>query len=268
MQTIQPSKLDLDIYESIESVSSTGTIVQPEQNVQQSISCYQDIPIYSQQRKTVETESVLRFLLNVPEFLVSHKLPPTVVDGNYCFVIDRETIGSEAILHEDIHWSHTSRPTQYFYFDDLRNFYRVNCTKAKGKIMAVKISSSQKRAFSLLHSTRSTPMSQSRSLSRRSISSTSGFRRDLIPLKQVYLVTRIYSFWKTCPSFRRIITLIDRVNDNEMENIQFQKRMFVQYIWRDTKQSEKDRVKYEFNRDCAKGVRFGTPKKLMKFVFS
>uniref|UniRef100_A0A8R1XM95 Potassium channel domain-containing protein n=1 Tax=Onchocerca volvulus TaxID=6282 RepID=A0A8R1XM95_ONCVO len=263
MQSIRPSKLDLDICESVESVDNTRTIVKPEQNIQQSILCYQNIPIYSQKRRTVETENVLRFLRDAPEFLVSHKLPPAVVDDNYCFVIDRETIGSEAILHDDIHWSHTSRPTKYFYFDDLRNFYRVNCIKAKGKIMGVKMSRSQKRSFNLLQSTRSTPMHRSHSLLRRSISSASGLRRDLIPLTQVYVVTRIYSFWKTCPSFRRIVTLIDQVNEGEMENIQFQKRMFVQYIWRDTKQSEKDRVKYEFRRDCAKRSRYETPKKSM-----
>ncbi|VDK80587.1 unnamed protein product [Onchocerca ochengi] len=268
MQSIRPSKLDLDICESVESVDNTRTIVKPEQNIQQSILCYQNIPIYSQKRRTVETENVLRFLRDAPEFLVSHKLPPAVVDDNYCFVIDRETIGSEAILHDDIHWSHTSRPTKYFYFDDLRNFYRVNCIKAKGKIMGVKMSRSQKRSFNLLQSTRSTPMHRSHSLLRRSISSASGLRRDLIPLTQVYVVTRIYSFWKTCPSFRRIVTLIDQVNEGEMENIQFQKRMFVQYIWRDTKQSEKDRVKYEFRRDCAKRSRYETPKKSMSFSFS
>ncbi|KAL3993661.1 Ion channel family protein [Acanthocheilonema viteae] len=252
MQIIRPSKLDLDTCESVERISTTSK-APPEQDIQQSVIYYQNIPIHSRHQKTVETENALQNLLDAPECIVSHKLPPAVVDDNYCFVIDGETIGSEAMLHDDIHWSHTSRPTQYFYSDDLRNFHRVNCIKAKGKIIAIKIIGSQAQTFSAVQSSRSTPIHPFRSvdsLPARSISSISGFRRDTISLLQVYVVTRIYSFWKTCPSFRRIVTLFDRVNGNE--NIHFQKRIFVQHIWRNTKQSEKERVKHEFNRDRAR----------------
>lgn len=249
--------------------ASTTSKVLTEQDVQQSIMYYQNIPIHSLHQKTVETESALQSLLNAPESIVCHKLPPSVVDDNYCFVIDGETIGSEAMLQDNIHWSHTSRLTQYFYSDDLRNFHRVNCIKAKGKIIAVKIIGSQAQTFSTLHSTRSTPIHQPRSIDfmpPRSISSISGFRRDTIPLVQVYVVTRIYSFWKTCPSFRRIVTLFDRVNENEMENIHFQKRIFVQHIWRNTKQSDKERVIYEFHRNRAKFVRSKTSKTSAKLT--
>uniref|UniRef100_A0A1I7W3C2 RING-type domain-containing protein n=2 Tax=Loa loa TaxID=7209 RepID=A0A1I7W3C2_LOALO len=227
MQIMQPIKLELNIYETMEQANTISEIL-TEQNIEQTIIYYKNIPIHSIHQKTVETENALQNLLNAPESIISHNLPPVVVDDNYCFVIDGETIGSEAILHDDIHWSHTSRSTQYFYLDNLP------------------------QTFNALHSTRSTPIQQSGTLDlmpARSTSTISGFRHDTIPLVQVYVVTRIYSFWKTYPSFRRIITLLDRVNKNEMDNGHFQKRIFVQYIWRDTKQSDKDRVKDEFNRD-------------------
>lgn len=249
---VRPSKLDLDTFELVESAGSTSKTL-PEQPI---VYC-QNVPIHSLHQKTVETESALQNMLDAPESVVGHELPPAVVDNNYCFVIDGEKIGLELMLQDDIHWSHTSRLTQYFYSDDLRSFHRVNCIKAKGKIIAVKIIGSQTQTLNALHSARSTPIRQFRSIDSippRSISSISGFSRDTIPLMQVYVVTRIYSFWKTCPSFRRIVTLLDRVNENEAENIRFQKRMFVQYIWRNTKQSEKERVKYEFKRDCSRLV--------------
>ncbi|VDM12539.1 unnamed protein product [Wuchereria bancrofti] len=243
--------------------------VPSEPNVQQRAICevpseqdviyYQNIPVHSLHQKTVETENALQNLLNAPESVVSHELPPAVVDDNYCFVIDGETIGSEAMLHDDIHWSHTSRPTQYFYSDDLRHFQRVNCIKAKGKIIAVKIIGSKAQTFNAIQSIQSTiPIHQSRSvdsISTRSSSIASGFYHETIPLVQVYVVTRIYSFWKTCPSFRRIVTLLDKVNKNEIKSTHFQKRIFVQHIWRNTKQSDKERVKYEFNRDLARNAR-------------
>ncbi|VDK78112.1 unnamed protein product [Litomosoides sigmodontis] len=264
-QIIRPSKLDLNTFDLVEPVGSTSKAL-PEEP----IAYCQNIPIHSLHQKTVETENALQNMLDAPESIIGHKLPPAVVDNNYCFVIDGETIGSEAMLQDDIHWSHTSRPTQYFYSDDLRSFHRVNCIKAKGKIIAVKIIGLQTQALNALHSARSTPTRQSRSIdsiSPRSISTISGFSRDTISLMQVYVVTRIYSFWKTCPSFRRIVTLLNRVNENEAENIRFQKRIFVQYIWRSTKQSEKERVKYEFRRDCARLRRSKINKTSAKLVF-
>ncbi|CAG9534005.1 unnamed protein product [Cercopithifilaria johnstoni] len=267
-QTIRPSKLDLDTCELVESTNTISKIL-PEEDVQQPIIYYQNIPIHSLHQKTVEMENVLQNLFNAPESIISHKLPPSVVDNNYCFVIDGETIGSDTILHDDIHWSHTSRRTQYFYSNDLRSFHRVNCIKAKGKIIAVKVIGSQRQIFSTLHSIRTTPIHQSQSINSippRSVSSISGFHRDTIPLTQVYVVTQIYSFWKTCPSFRRIVTLLDRVNENDAENNDFQKRIFVQHIWHNAKQRDKERVKHEFNRDPARLLRPETNKTSMKLA--
>lgn len=269
MQIIRPSKLNLDTCKLVE-LTSTISKVLPKQDDQQPIMYYQNIPIHSLHQKTVQTENVLQNLFDTPESIVSHQLPPEVVDDNYCFVVDGETIGSEAMLRDDMHWSHTSRSTQYFYSNDLRSFYRVNCIKAKGKIIAVKIIGSQLQAFSALQSARSTPIIQSRligSISSRSISSISGLGHDPIPLIKVYVVTRIYSFWKTCPSFRRIVTFLDRLNENEVENIHFQKRIFVQYIWRNTKDTDKEHVKDEYNRDRGR-LRTKTSKTSTKHAFN
>nr|CDQ07300.1 BMA-TWK-2 [Brugia malayi] len=261
-----------NIQQTAISEPNIQQLVIPEVPSEQNVIYYQNIPIHSLHQQTVETENALQNLLNAPESIISHELPPAVVDDNYCFVIDGETIGSEAMLHDDIHWSHTSRPTQYFYSDDLRHFQRVNCIKAKGKIIAVKIIGSKAQTFNSIHSIRSTiPIHQSHSVDSISTRSsiTSAFRHDNIPLVQVYVVTRIYSFWKTCPSFRRIVTLLDKVNETEIKNTHFHKRIFVQHIWRNTKQSDKERVKCEFNRDLARIARskISNNKKSTKFTY-
>lgn len=271
MQVMQPSELDLNTLEWGEQ-NSTASDFPPKQDIQPTISYYQNIPVHSFHRKTVETVNALQNLLNAPESVISNELPPKVVDDNYCFVIDGKAIHLEAILHDDTHWSYTSRLTQYFYSSDLRHFSRVNCVKAKGKIIAVKMIGSKSQGFNASHVTRSVLEQHSRSFHSMTMHSTVSlldFQHDPIPLMQVYAVTRVYSFWKTCPSFRRIITLVDRVEGNELEmdNIHFQKRIFLQHIWRNAKQLDKERVKCEFNQDRAKAAKFKSNKKSTKFLF-
>lgn len=211
--------------------------------------------------------------------MLSSKLPPAIVDDNYCFVIDAEKTGVDAIVADNRHWKYTSRPTQYFYSEDLQAFQRVNCIKAKGKIIAAKLTGAQAQTFnatprasltSSLPSAQSTPTHQPRIGSafaqRRSFSSSTGFRGETVSLAHVYAVTRFYSFWKTCPSFHRIVTTFDRVEESKVMNPKFKKRLFVQYIWRNTKRSEKARVKREFNLNRGKILR-RVPTKASKHAF-
>lgn len=45
-------------------------------------------------------------------------------------------------------------------------------------------------------------------------------RGEKVNLEFVYKVVRIYSFWKTCTSFHRIITMIEKINNDKIENSQ------------------------------------------------
>lgn len=67
-----------------------------------------------------------------------------------------------------------------------------------------------------------------------------------VPLEKVYKVTRFYSFWKSCTSFHRIITVIAPLSETNI-NPQFKRRIFVQYLWRNAKESDKIRVSKEFD---------------------
>ena len=80
-----------------------------------------------------------------------------------------------------------------------------------------------------------------------------------VPLSHVYKVIRFYSFWKTCTSFHRIVTMIDKVSTEERSaNPEFKKRLFVQYLWRNAKAVEKARVQKEFDPRRQRLLRFVT----------
>lgn len=89
----------------------------------------------------------------------------------------------------------------------------------------------------------------------------------------LFQVIRFYSFWKTCTSFHRIVTMIDKVllhlfsffllkvqvsNDDRHVNPDFKKRLFVQYLWRNAKAVEKARVQKEFDPRRQRLLRFVT----------
>jgi sugar-specific transcriptional regulator TrmB len=82
-----------------------------------------------------------------------------------------------------------------------------------------------------------------------------------VPLNQVYKVMRFYSFWRSTTSFHRIVTMISRVDlcdsfvDTEPEGI-FKQRIFIQYLWRNARQFEKDRVAREFDPSRQKLLKY------------
>lgn len=43
-----------------------------------------------------------------------------MVADNYCFVVDGDKINLSDIMGDDQWWRHTSRPTKYFYSEDLK----------------------------------------------------------------------------------------------------------------------------------------------------
>lgn len=96
---------------------------------------------------------------------------------------------------------------------------------------------------------------------------TIGVRGERVDLRNVYKVVRFYSFWKTCTSFHRIVTMIERVGDSSTPNKStsntsnsppFTKRLFVQYLWRNAKPIEKSRVQKEFDPRRQRLLKFVT----------
>ncbi|EPB68512.1 hypothetical protein ANCCEY_12398 [Ancylostoma ceylanicum] len=135
-----------------------------------------------------------------------------------------------------------------------RQFHRVNCIAVKGKVITAKLAcSSLQVQAAAAASSASTPRSSVSGASARSHN-----RDNKVPLTHVYKVIRFYSFWKTCTSFHRIVTMIDRVTDDRHANPDFKKRLFVQYLWRNAKAVEKARVQKEFDPRRQRLLRFVT----------
>lgn len=120
----------------------------------------------------------------------------------------------------------------------------------------------------------------------------SGMRGERVDLQKVFKVVRFYSFWKTCTSFHRIVTMIEKVveepkppppqDPQEMIRQQqslllqpqtgggvgFSKRLFVQYLWRNAKPLEKARVQKEFDPRRQRLLKFVTdPVQRKKVIF-
>ena len=101
-----------------------------------------------------------------------------------------------------------------------------------------------------------------------------------VDLAKVFKVTRLYSCWKTCRSFHRILTVVEpiikhsvvttvttsssssfssslevrlkksqNIDTSRFQNIDcFQKKIFAQYVWRSTKPADKLRVYEEIKQ--------------------
>ncbi|CAI5441775.1 unnamed protein product [Caenorhabditis angaria] len=286
------NEIDLGAFELVDSGLTPEALLAKDEPV----IFHQRMPVHSVHHDTVQTEAALANLMSAPSSMLTDGIPPIMVEDNYCFVVDGERVRMGDILGDDQWWRHTSRPTKYFYSEDLRQFHRVNCITAKGKVITAKL------ATQLTHqpstSSMSTSMSQSTSLSssshapihpqhhsmsntpRSSISGgtqqttpnrSSHHDANKVPLNNVYKVIRFYSFWKTCTSFHRIVTMIDKVVDEPSTTSEggntFKKRLFVQYLWRNAKAVEKARVQKEFDPRRQRLLRFVTdPAARKRFV--
>ncbi|VDK41694.1 unnamed protein product [Anisakis simplex] len=235
--------IDLGAFELVDSGVSAEALLSHEEPVLY----HQELPVHSVHHDTVQTEAALENLMSAPESMLSSIVPPTMVEDNYCFVVDGDKIRMGDIMGDDHWWKHTSRPTKYYYSEDLRKFVKVNCITAKGKVISAKLASplsftlqtqstasSAPQTMSPLRSTAhhypstsvfhphsSSHQSTASSTPRSSVSGTSSSRNsaglargEKVPLANVYKVVRFYSFWRTCTSFHRIVTMIDKVNSD------------------------------------------------------
>uniref|UniRef100_A0A915A4Y1 Potassium channel domain-containing protein n=1 Tax=Parascaris univalens TaxID=6257 RepID=A0A915A4Y1_PARUN len=234
--------IDLGAFELVDSGVSAEALLSHVEPVLY----HQELPVHSVHHDTVQTEAALENLMSAPESMLSSIVPPTMVEDNYCFVVDGDKIRMGDIMGDDQWWRHTSRPTKYFYSEDMRKFIKVNCITAKGKVISARLTASSSSPMSPMHTSTasSTPRS---SMSGASSRNSSGYG-EKVPLSHVYKVVRFYSFWRTCTSFHRIVTMIDKVNsDDKHGNPSFKKRLFVQYLWRNAKPADKMRVQKEFD---------------------
>ncbi|KAI6184476.1 Twk-2 [Aphelenchoides bicaudatus] len=234
---------DLDLG-GFELVDSGGMSAEALLSQEDPVIFHRDMPVHSVHHDTVHTEAALENLMNAPESMLSTSVPPVLVADNYCFIVDGDQIKLGDIMGDDQWWRHTSRPTKYFYSEDMKKFFRVNCITAKGKIISAKLanatpisggaslgvpadqagpSSSLSPNSALKGTSQSLPATaavSSATTPRSSVSVTNKTQRgEKVPLEHVYKVIRFYSFWKTCTSFHRIVTMIDRIspadrNDN------------------------------------------------------
>lgn len=276
--------IDLGAFELVDSGLTPEALLSKDEPV----IFHQSMPVHSVHHDTVQTEAALANLMAAPSSMLTNAIPPIMVEDNYCFVVDGERVRMGDILGDDQWWRHTSRPTKYFYSDDLKQFHRVNCITAKGKVITAKLatqmphqpstsmSASMSHQQSLSASTHAQIHPQHHSMSNTPRSSISGGTHQTthttpsrsthhdankVPLNNVYKVIRFYSFWKTCTSFHRIVTMIDKVVDEPSTSsggTTFKKRLFVQYLWRNAKAVEKARVQKEFDPRRQRLLRFVT----------
>ncbi|TMS35357.1 hypothetical protein L596_002777 [Steinernema carpocapsae] len=246
--------IDLGAFELVDSGVSAEALLSHDDPV----IFHKDMPVHSVHHDTVQTEAALENLMNAPSSMLSSVVPPTMVADNYCFVVDGDKVRMGDIMGDDQWWRHTSRPTRYFYSDDLKKFHRVNCIMAKGKVISARLAGGASTS-SIFNNPSSSSSSSSHNTPRSSLSTARSGRGEKVNLKHVYKVIRFYSFWKTCTSFHRIVTMIDKVsNDDKNANPQFRRRLFVQYLWRNAKAVEKARVQKEFDPRRQRLLRFVT----------
>ncbi|EFO16672.1 hypothetical protein LOAG_11829 [Loa loa] len=136
---------------------------------------------------------------------------------NYCFVINGDLVNVEQIIENSKWWwKRTSSRVGYYLSKKMQTFYEVDALLCRGEL---RCAYARKDRATII---------------------------EPIPLEQIFRVFRVYSHWKTCISFHRIISCISPVTKNAIEVYGFQTRIFVQYLWRTEKQEEKQRVAQEY----------------------
>ncbi|KAF7638933.1 hypothetical protein Mgra_00001455 [Meloidogyne graminicola] len=128
-------EIDLGAFELVDAGISAEDLLSNEDPV----IYHRDIPVHSVHHDTVQTEAAIQNLINASQSMLSSQIPPTMVADNYCFAVDADQIQISDVLGDEHWWKHTSRPTKYFYSEDLRHFYRVNLLTSKGKIISARL---------------------------------------------------------------------------------------------------------------------------------
>uniref|UniRef100_A0A1I7YEW5 Uncharacterized protein n=1 Tax=Steinernema glaseri TaxID=37863 RepID=A0A1I7YEW5_9BILA len=175
------------------------------------------IPVYCADSKPFDLRSALENTVQCPVRYIS-KVPPTMVTDNYCFVVDGDIVSLEDITHESATWwKDTSNATKYYSSEDLmRTFNQISVLTSRGEIRS---------AYKTLKK---------------------GGGMKNVDLDKVFKVQRYFSYWKTCKSFHRIISVVSPVTKEGEAASGFQKRIFIQYLWRTDRAVDRQRVANEY----------------------
>lgn len=212
---------------------------------------HKNMPVFTISTNAIETEQAVKSVLQCPDQCLSTEVPKMVTE-NYCFVVDGEKFTLADIAADDENWRPTGRPTKYYYSEDLKTFQKVHIVSLKGKIISAKLVTPVPRGRSHSMNMPQSPLKSLKPVNSSPISNLFLLRRQKlqsekeVSLDYVYKVIRSYSFWKSCAAFHRIITIVLPLN-NQTVHPDFKRRIFVQYLWRNAKESDKIRVLNEFD---------------------
>ncbi|XP_003371897.1 TWiK family of potassium channels protein 7 [Trichinella spiralis] len=164
------------------------------------------------------------------------------------FAYDILLCQTSLLTKKDPNWTCHVHPAKFYHSANMKIFERVNAVVSGGKVVAAYPTSKSRKSFagsskfipSLVLDKSATAKSAD---SRLSIAKSAKRVESLSP-KDVYKTTRVYSFWKRCPSFHRICTII-QPND---PGAKIRSHIYVQYIWRDAKEKDKQAVIEEIKR--------------------
>lgn len=280
--TTSPSESEFDFpeFDTIPSDSGMSTETEPDEllgkNISQPPLFHESLPVYSVERKAVDSAKALASALGCPDTRLSAEIPQMVTD-NFCFVLDGNRVRISDITAGDQFWRPTGHASKYYYSEDLKSFHKVQILLVRGVPTCAKLGkqtppqrrgsseisqppySPKKESFNLRKSITAESFSKQKLMSKTSKKpSFADLRResiaelpsvshyedpDEVPLSKVYKVTRYYSFWKTCTGFHRIITVVAPaigLKSKELKN-----RIFVQYLWREANDSDKIRISNE-----------------------
>lgn len=200
--------------------SGRGSISTTNSNSEPEMLYHNNLPVYAVEDKAVKAEGALLNAFSCPIKFIS-KEPPTMVTENYCFVVDGDAVALSEVTRDIEWWKPTGRPTHYYFTEDFRTFRRVHVMVFRGKVICAR---------------QRVPKP----------GGAAGFDQKEVALNKVFKVCRYYSYWRTCSHFHRIVTVMSPVMDSVVKEINFQKRIFVQFLWPNAKDADKSRVASEY----------------------
>ncbi|KRZ06809.1 TWiK family of potassium channels protein 7 [Trichinella zimbabwensis] len=173
---------------------------------------------------------------------------PEKLTHDLCFVLDGGKLQTGLLTKKDPNWTCHVHPAKFYHSANMKIFERVNAVMSGGKVVAAYPTSKSRKSFTgsskfipslVLDKSASVKSADSKIFTAKSVK-----RAESLSPKDVYKTTRVYSFWKRCPSFHRICTII-QPNDPAAK---IRSHIYVQYIWRDAKEKDKQAVIEEIKR--------------------
>ncbi|KRZ39666.1 TWiK family of potassium channels protein 7 [Trichinella pseudospiralis] len=173
---------------------------------------------------------------------------PEKLTHDLCFVLDGGKLQTGLLTKKDPNWTCHVHPAKFYHSANMKIFERVNAVMSGGKVVAAYPTSKSRKSFAgsskfipsfVLDKSATVKSADSKIFTAKSVK-----RAESLSPKDVYKTTRVYSFWKRCPSFHRICTIIQPSDPAA----KIRSHIYVQYIWRDAKEKDKQAVIEEIKR--------------------